>query len=239
MDIIICNKPNIHINYDFYKHNENVPIKELADILGLEKGKNGNYICPCHNDTHPSLVLTSHGKYENTFKCFACGESGDALMLTMAVRSHINPSEYWTNTKDNFKYLIDAAKFIEEYFPGGLIIYGQEKDTTPKMPMITGRMLKQIGLLPDFLNEKKSGVEFEDKVYLLLDKIDDYLKKHVEDEYSSIIKRFPKLSDIDRRYIAETLVTENEQIEKVYKEIQAFADYTYTNNKSYEIEEER
>lgn len=56
MDINI-KSPTLHINYDFYKHNENVPIKELADILGLEKGKNGNYICPCHNDTHPSLIF--------------------------------------------------------------------------------------------------------------------------------------------------------------------------------------
>lgn len=137
------------INYDFYKYYENVPITQLADILGLEHGKNGKYRCPCHDDTNPSLFLTENGKYENRFKCFACGEGGNPLLLTLAVRSHIKPSLYFLDPKKYRHELEDAASFIDQYFPGGIIENTQThvtKNDGPQLPNIPYRLLKEIGL---------------------------------------------------------------------------------------------
>ena len=51
--------------------------------------KNGNewkFLCPFHADTNPSATLyQKEGKWR--FKCFACGESHDAISFVMAVES--------------------------------------------------------------------------------------------------------------------------------------------------------
>ena len=49
----------------------------LKNYLALTKrGANYLAICPFHRDTKPSLTINEQ---KNIWKCFACGESGDAI----------------------------------------------------------------------------------------------------------------------------------------------------------------
>ncbi|MFV0288350.1 MAG: DNA primase, partial [Mycoplasmatales bacterium] len=49
----------------------------VAQYVELEKkGQNYNCICPFHDDTNPSLVVSEK---KQIFKCFVCGEGGNAI----------------------------------------------------------------------------------------------------------------------------------------------------------------
>lgn len=127
--------------YDFYRNPDLVPIKDLAEILGIEV-VNGKMRCPCpnHADNNPSVDISETGKYQNKWKCWSCGESGDALSLVLAYKEGITPSEYW-NVMGNKGYITDEEKkrvyeatdnaklFIEKHFPGNIevINVGEQK----------------------------------------------------------------------------------------------------------------
>ena len=58
---------------------------DIVDIVGsyLELKKNGaNYkcVCPFHNDTTPSLVVSPS---KQIYHCFACGAGGDSIKFVM------------------------------------------------------------------------------------------------------------------------------------------------------------
>ena len=58
---------------------ERTSITEVIDECGLtpvKKGKTFTYKCPFHNDTTPSLKANDA---KGVFKCFACGEGGNAI----------------------------------------------------------------------------------------------------------------------------------------------------------------
>ena len=55
------------------------PIEDVAKKLGIEVGRH-KALCPFHEDRHPSLHFDVK---RNRYKCFACGESGDAIDLVM------------------------------------------------------------------------------------------------------------------------------------------------------------
>lgn len=59
---------------------DSIPIQEVCDRYGLESDQRGKYICPSHNDKHPSASVD---KEHNRLKCFACGESFSNIDLTM------------------------------------------------------------------------------------------------------------------------------------------------------------
>ena len=56
-----------------------MPIEDVAKKLGIEVGRH-KALCPFHEDRHPSLHFDVK---RNRYKCFACGESGDAIDLVM------------------------------------------------------------------------------------------------------------------------------------------------------------
>ena len=51
-------------------------VKVIESFLPVtKKGKNYFAICPFHNDTNPSLVISPE---KQIFKCFVCGTGGSA-----------------------------------------------------------------------------------------------------------------------------------------------------------------
>lgn len=52
---------------------ERVPAKEAFQLYGIAVNARGLALCPFHADTRPSVSFKGE-----RFKCFACGESGDA-----------------------------------------------------------------------------------------------------------------------------------------------------------------
>jgi hypothetical protein len=59
---------------------ERVDIVAAARLYGMQVNNHGQALCCFHPDKHPSLSF----KY-NRYKCFACGASGSALDLVMAL----------------------------------------------------------------------------------------------------------------------------------------------------------
>ncbi len=67
-------------------------IKERLDIVDVVseyvvlKKKGNNYwgLCPFHKDKNPSFCITPH---LGIYKCFSCGEAGDALKFIMKIRN--------------------------------------------------------------------------------------------------------------------------------------------------------
>lgn len=82
---------------------ERVSIKDILEYYGIQpqKGRN-NYICPFHNDKHPSAGITKDG---NKFHCFSCGWTGNIIDIVM---------EFEKLGKK------EAMKFIDEKFRLGL-----------------------------------------------------------------------------------------------------------------------
>ncbi|MGE0199675.1 MAG: DNA primase [Candidatus Melainabacteria bacterium] len=65
-------------------------VKDALDIVDVvqrhvplkKAGRNFTGLCPFHNDKHPSMNVN---RERNIFKCFACGEGGDALTFLMKI----------------------------------------------------------------------------------------------------------------------------------------------------------
>lgn len=83
--------------------------EEVADLLGLEY-QNGKILCPFHNDTHFGSAYLNKGY----FHCFACGESGDYIVLVQKLK--------------NCSF-IDAVKTLAE---AAGIPFDDNRKTTPK-----------------------------------------------------------------------------------------------------------
>ena len=56
-----------------------LPIEGVAERLGLRVERH-KCLCPFHDDHHASLTFSQS---RNTFRCWACGESGDNISLVM------------------------------------------------------------------------------------------------------------------------------------------------------------
>ena len=57
-----------------------IPIKQIIDSR-ISEYRYGKYLCPFHDDHTPNnFVIFEH---TNSFHCFACGESGDAITFIM------------------------------------------------------------------------------------------------------------------------------------------------------------
>lgn len=67
-------------------------IKDRLDIVDVvsrevvlkQRGKQYVGLCPFHKDKHPSFYVTPH---MGIYKCFSCGETGDALKFIMKTRN--------------------------------------------------------------------------------------------------------------------------------------------------------
>lgn len=71
----------MHISQDtIVAIQEAVQVEEvLHEFLSLQK-KGKKYLCPFHQDKHPSFSITSDGKF---YKCFSCGAQGGAISFLM------------------------------------------------------------------------------------------------------------------------------------------------------------
>lgn len=83
----------------FDKVKDRVTIQEVVERIGnLNLNHSGKTQCPFHKEKTPSFSIK---KEENIFKCFGCGESGDAIHFVAKLKQ-IEP--------------LDAAKLIAETF---------------------------------------------------------------------------------------------------------------------------
>lgn len=206
------------INYEAYKDPDLIPLVEIADLLGLEHGKNGKYLCPCHDDHTPSMQIDQTGKYANQFRCWSCGENGGPLELVMAVQSNIMPSD--AGRQKYWKERHSAARWIEKYYPGAIANDKEEKYRGDQIPDISPRVLKYIGLKPSIILQHNSGrdpipLSDAELVTMICDCIytkEDELSKYLE---KIVIKNFPKLSKEGRQYIMHTIAQKQEELEKL------------------------
>lgn len=49
-------------------------IKQVVEHYGYSVNRAGKFVCPFHNDTHPSASIKN-----NYFNCFVCGAGGDVI----------------------------------------------------------------------------------------------------------------------------------------------------------------
>lgn len=187
------NSTPIRINFDFYKNYDSVPIDKIAESLGIDRKRNGKYLCVCHDDTNPSMVINKTGKYENKFKCFSCGETGNVFSLVLAARFGIMPSEYFnTDVKERFKKwgeeIKETALYIEDYYPGAITkIEDVYKKNADGFPIVPARLLKEIGLTPNYMGSQRvraynslfSTDKYGNKRYFSEDEL-NYLQGHDE-----------------------------------------------------------
>lgn len=61
-------------NNIFQQIRSHITLTEVIRSYGLEITRNNMMICPFHSEKTPSLKI-----YENTYKCFGCGASGDTV----------------------------------------------------------------------------------------------------------------------------------------------------------------
>lgn len=64
-------------------------VAALADALGVQRGDDGGWHCPVHDDHTPSMgvFLATRGRpAHGRWKCQGCGEGGDAVDLVAVVR---------------------------------------------------------------------------------------------------------------------------------------------------------
>lgn len=74
----------------FYKIKNSSIVEIIKNYLSLtRKGANYLAVCPFHNDTKPSLTINDQ---KGIWKCFACGESGDAIHF-VAKFEHLSLSQ--------------------------------------------------------------------------------------------------------------------------------------------------
>ncbi len=88
----------------FQRAVELLDIVEVARWLGLQPDRNGKLCCPFHNEKTASFYINRERKI---YKCFGCGEGGDAIKLTSKLKE-ISP--------------MDALKLLNEVFNLGLEI---------------------------------------------------------------------------------------------------------------------
>ena len=59
---------------------QSVSTREAAEFYGIKVRRNGMACCPFHDDKNPSM------KVDQRFHCFGCGEDGDVIDFTAAVK---------------------------------------------------------------------------------------------------------------------------------------------------------
>ena len=101
----------------------------VSEYVDLKKsGSNYWGICPFHKDTKPSLSVNS---LKGIYKCFACGEGGDAIrfimrikkqtfketILELALKYKIKPKEYTSEQNSNQeKYMLEIYAKAASYY---------------------------------------------------------------------------------------------------------------------------
>ncbi|MBO7068716.1 MAG: hypothetical protein J6W52_08565 [Bacteroidaceae bacterium] len=88
-----------------------LPIEGVAERLGLRVERH-KCLCPFHDDRHPSLTFSVR---RNTFRCWACGESGDSISFVMKVlgKDFIDACRWLA---DEHNVIIDNGKWIMDNY---------------------------------------------------------------------------------------------------------------------------
>ena len=69
--------------------NEIRKANDIVDVISSyiplsKKGKNYFGVCPFHDDTNPSMSVSSD---KQIYKCFSCGAGGDALAFLVKIQN--------------------------------------------------------------------------------------------------------------------------------------------------------
>ena len=98
---------NKSIAEDVLKHADIVQV--ISSYLPLVKqGKNYKAVCPFHDDTNPSLVVSPEKQF---FKCFVCGTSGTAISFVQKYE-HISYGEAIKKVADIVNYHPEGLESI-------------------------------------------------------------------------------------------------------------------------------
>lgn len=225
-------------DWEFFRE---IPVREVADILGIEVTRNNRFLCPCHNDSRPSAHMNPKGK--NTWCCYVCGNEAGGSSLDL-VRYSEGLSLY------------EAAKFLDQYYPGGFPKDEVKEEEELPPPRIPAKFLKEIGIAKNpyviqqvrgiinfnNLNEKKQCDEiklsYEDATTLLINKIYEYIFAK-KDFQRKVFSSFPSLDESTRSYInavtQATIAKANMYLEILEKYLD---ELTKKESFLYEIEEE-
>lgn len=81
---------------------QSVPVKDAAQMYGIEVKRGGMACCPFHDDKHPSMKLN-----EEYFYCFGCGATGDVIDLTARLYNQ-SPKEAAEKLAQDFGLMYDS-----------------------------------------------------------------------------------------------------------------------------------
>ena len=187
-------------------------IKERLDIVDVVseyvvlKKKGNNYwgLCPFHKDKNPSFCVTPH---LGIYKCFSCGEAGDALKFIMKIRNMefkdviaelaekfgIEVPKYHNNngsSRELKEQMLTATMVAAEYYHDLLI---RQKDSNAEAAL---KYLTKRGIGTDII--KKFHIGIAPKAYTVLY---DELRKDFSNEVlekAGLVVKSEKGGYIDR-----------------------------------------
>lgn len=78
-------------------------LSKMFEYYGIEKQRNGAYLCPFHNDTNPSLTITEDDKH---FECWSCHEKGNIDNFVEKMERQRGNSELADNYLKRYDFII-------------------------------------------------------------------------------------------------------------------------------------
>lgn len=235
------------INWSFF--NQEVPILDLCDVLGIEVHPNFWISCPNphHADEDPSCKIYPEN---NSYHCFACGENGSPINLVLAVKFGVSKEDLVNLRRENRKAAADLMKkavyFIDGYFKGGIRREQMErKGNELEVPYIPKQILNSVGLSVNpiligqnikvdvgyisgkplnkqvLINTDEYFTTKTEKAEFLLDKL---LKKQtqIEEEPDKIIRAYPLLDDAARQVLVDTAVRRSLIFDQYIEEVRDY-----------------
>ncbi len=142
---------------DILKHADIVKVVESYMPL-IKAGKNYKGVCPFHDDTNPSLVVSPE---KQMFKCFVCGTGGNAITFVQKYE-HISFGEALRKVAD-----------IVDYHPAGLERVGRPVKVDERRDQIL-KCLYDLNLYYQFALNTQEGKKGLD--YLESRKLDNTLR---------------------------------------------------------------
>lgn len=78
-------------------------LSKMFEYYGIEKQRNGAYLCPFHNDTNPSLTITEDDRH---FECWSCHEKGNIDNFVEKMERQRGNSELADNYLKRYDFII-------------------------------------------------------------------------------------------------------------------------------------
>ncbi len=165
-----------------------IPIVDVAESrMELRKeGSTFKALCPYHDDRKIGSFVLGNGRF-NTFKCFACGESGDAVDLVKKL-DNISPSEALFRVA--LEYGLVANNQVDAYYRKGDRSEFQF-DYSKNYKVIEERARNTI-------SEVKPDMELLNRVYTLFSKGSELIgKTRLTERHVAYLKEVRELTDED------------------------------------------